>query len=67
MMKPLLVTLLLAAQTAGPIFRGISDDPDAGQDLRDALSRQLRPRSDVFTDERLGRWFSAVPSVPAGN
>lgn len=51
-------------ETAGPIFRGVSDDPDAGQDLRDALARQLRPRSDVFTNERLERWFSAVPSAP---
>ncbi|HYH52867.1 MAG TPA: hypothetical protein VD761_01955 [Solirubrobacterales bacterium] len=46
---------------AGPIFAGIATDPEAGQNLRDALSRQLRPRSDVFTDERLGRWFA-----PAG-
>lgn len=50
-------------ETAGPIFRGLADDPEAGQSLRDALSRQLRPRSDVFTDERLGRWFAASPSV----
>ena len=49
--------------TADPIFRGLVADPQAGQDLRDALSRQLRPKSDVFTKERLGRWFSvAVPS-----
>lgn len=47
-------------EVSGPIFRGVASDPEAGQDLRDALSRQLRPRSDVFTDERLGRWFSAV-------
>lgn len=47
-------------ETSGPIFAGVSTDPQAGQDLRDALSRQLRPRSDVFTDERLGRWFGGV-------
>lgn len=47
-------------EVAGPIFRGIAADPEAGQNLRDALSRRLRPRSDVFTDERLGEWFSAT-------
>jgi flavin-dependent dehydrogenase len=45
-------------EAAGPIFAGLAADPTAGQNLRDALSRQLRPRSDVFTDERLGQWFS---------
>lgn len=45
-------------EAAGPIFAGMAADPEAGQNLRDALSRQLRPRSDVFTDERLGEWFS---------
>lgn len=47
-------------ETSGPIFAGVAADPDAGQDLRDALSRQLRPREDVFTPERLERWFSAT-------
>jgi 2-polyprenyl-6-methoxyphenol hydroxylase-like FAD-dependent oxidoreductase len=47
-------------ETSGPIFAGLTTDPEASQDLRDALSRQLRPRSDVFTDERLGQWFSAA-------
>ncbi|MDX6636191.1 MAG: hypothetical protein QOF06_2394 [Solirubrobacterales bacterium] len=50
-------------ETAEPIFRGLADDPQAGQNLRDALSRQLRPRSDVFTDERLGKWFAAASSL----
>ena len=45
-------------EVAGPVFAGLSTDPQAGQDLRDALSRKLRPRSDVFTDERLGQWFA---------
>lgn len=45
-------------EVAGPVFAGLSTDPEAGQDLRDALSRKLRPRSDVFTDERLGQWFA---------
>jgi 2-polyprenyl-6-methoxyphenol hydroxylase-like FAD-dependent oxidoreductase len=47
-------------ETSGPIFAGVAADPEAGRDLRDALSRRLRPRSDVFTPERLGRWFQAV-------
>ena len=47
---------------AGPIFDGLVADPEAGQNLRDALSRQLRPREDVFTDERLGRWFTPQPA-----
>jgi 2-polyprenyl-6-methoxyphenol hydroxylase-like FAD-dependent oxidoreductase len=50
-------------ETAEPVFRGLTGDPQAGQDLRDALSRRLRPREDVFTDERLGRWFSAASRV----
>ncbi len=50
-------------EVAGPVFEGLESDPVAGQNLRDALSRQLRPRSGVFTDERLGKWFSAVPSA----
>jgi 2-polyprenyl-6-methoxyphenol hydroxylase-like FAD-dependent oxidoreductase len=50
-------------ETAEPIFRGLTADPEAAQNLRDALSRQLRPKEDVFTKERLGRWFSAVPSA----
>jgi 2-polyprenyl-6-methoxyphenol hydroxylase-like FAD-dependent oxidoreductase len=45
-------------ETAEPVFRGLAADPEAGQDLRDALSRQLRPKADVFTRERLGEWFS---------
>jgi 2-polyprenyl-6-methoxyphenol hydroxylase-like FAD-dependent oxidoreductase len=46
--------------TSAPIFRGLVSDPEAGQNLRDALSRQLRPKSDVFTKERLNRWFSVA-------
>lgn len=47
-------------EVAGPVFDGLVADPEAGQNLRDALSRQLRPRSDVFTDERLGKWFETA-------
>ena len=49
--------------TSGPIFAGVAADPEAGQNLRDALSRQLRPREDVFTQERLERWFAAAQAV----
>jgi 2-polyprenyl-6-methoxyphenol hydroxylase-like FAD-dependent oxidoreductase len=49
--------------TSGPVFAGVAADPEAGQNLRDALSRQLRPRSDVFTNERLERWFSATAAM----
>ncbi|HST68632.1 MAG TPA: NAD(P)/FAD-dependent oxidoreductase [Solirubrobacterales bacterium] len=48
---------------AGPIFDGLVADPEAGQNLRDALSRQLRPREDVFTNERLERWFTKAASA----
>jgi flavin-dependent dehydrogenase len=50
-------------EVAGPVFDGLVADPEASQNLRDALSRQLRPRSDVFTNERLGRWF-LTPASP---
>jgi|GEM_PF-4929280 len=30
---------------------------------RDALARQLRPKTDVFTKERLERWFSVAADV----
>jgi 2-polyprenyl-6-methoxyphenol hydroxylase-like FAD-dependent oxidoreductase len=52
-------------EAAGPIFDGLVADPEAAQDLRNALSRQIRPRSGVFTDERLEKWFSAV--VPSAS
>jgi 2-polyprenyl-6-methoxyphenol hydroxylase-like FAD-dependent oxidoreductase len=52
-------------ETAEPIFRGLAADPAAGQDLRDALSRRLRPKEDVFTKERLNRWFSAATAPVA--
>ncbi len=43
------------------IFRGWATEPDAGQDLRDSFSRLVEP-SQVMSEERLTRWFSA-PSV----
>ena len=44
---------------AGPIFSGLAGDPEAGQEFLDSFTRRMRPRSDVLTDERLGRWFEA--------
>jgi len=41
------------------LFKGWAAEPDAGQDLRDSFSRQVRP-SQVMSKERLGRWFAAV-------
>lgn len=48
---------------AGPVFDGLVADPEAGQNLRDALSRQLRPREEVFTQERLERWLAQAASA----
>jgi len=45
-------------EVAGPMFAGLAADPEAGQEFRDSFSRLKRPRSDVFTRERLRRWFS---------
>ena len=50
-----------------PLFAGLAADPEAGQAFRDSFSRLTRPRSDVFTGERMGRWFAEgktpVPSA----
>lgn len=48
---------------AGPVFAGLASDPDAGQDFRDSFSRLTRPRSEVLSGERLGRWFGAVQAA----
>jgi 2-polyprenyl-6-methoxyphenol hydroxylase-like FAD-dependent oxidoreductase len=50
--------------TAGPLFRGWASDPEAGQDLRDTLSRRLEP-SELMTPERMARWFADAPA-PTG-
>jgi 2-polyprenyl-6-methoxyphenol hydroxylase-like FAD-dependent oxidoreductase len=46
------------------IFRGWATEPDAGQDLRDSLSRLVEP-SQVMSPERLARWFGAPTAEPA--
>jgi 2-polyprenyl-6-methoxyphenol hydroxylase-like FAD-dependent oxidoreductase len=50
-------------ERTGPLFKAWASEPDAGQDLRDILSRRLEP-SDLMTTERLERWFGA-PAVGA--
>ncbi|MFL5908715.1 MAG: NAD(P)/FAD-dependent oxidoreductase [Solirubrobacterales bacterium] len=48
-------------ETAGHLFRGWASEPDAGQDLRDTLTRRTEP-SQLMTKERMERWFAdAVP------
>ena len=44
-------------EVAGKIFGGMRSDAEAGQDMRDSMSR-LRLPSEVFTQERLARWFA---------
>jgi 2-polyprenyl-6-methoxyphenol hydroxylase-like FAD-dependent oxidoreductase len=45
-------------EVANPLFGGLAANPEAGQQFRDSFARLARPRSDVFTEERLGRWLS---------
>ncbi|MGZ5313041.1 MAG: NAD(P)/FAD-dependent oxidoreductase [Solirubrobacterales bacterium] len=40
------------------IFGALERDPEAGQQFRDTLTRQVGPRSELLTPERLERWFS---------
>lgn len=42
--------------TSEVVFKGWAAEPEAGQDLRDSFSRQVRP-SQVMSEERLTRWF----------
>jgi len=42
------------------VFAGLARDPEAAQDFRDVLSRLVDPRSQLFTPERLDRWFAAA-------
>ena len=44
-------------ESAEPLFRGWASDPEAGQDLRDCLARQVEP-SQLMSEERLERWFA---------
>jgi len=47
-------------EISGPIFDGISSEPETAQHLRDAMSRQVHPDR-VFSKENLARWFEAAP------
>jgi 2-polyprenyl-6-methoxyphenol hydroxylase-like FAD-dependent oxidoreductase len=44
------------------LFAGLERDPEAAQDFRDVLSRMVDPRTQLFTPERLDRWFAAAAS-----
>jgi 2-polyprenyl-6-methoxyphenol hydroxylase-like FAD-dependent oxidoreductase len=44
------------------VFAGLAGDPEAAQDFRDVLSRRVDPRTELFTKERLDRWFAAAAS-----
>jgi 2-polyprenyl-6-methoxyphenol hydroxylase-like FAD-dependent oxidoreductase len=50
---------------AGPVFAGLAADPEAGQGFRDSFCRLARPREDVLTPERLGRWFAGIGATAA--
>jgi len=50
-------------EVGGPMFRGMASEPDAGQDLRDCLARQIEP-SELMSKERLARWFGSAPAAP---
>ncbi len=47
-------------EVVGPLFGGLQADPEAEQDFRDSFTRTVRPRSGVFTRERMSRWFGAT-------
>jgi 2-polyprenyl-6-methoxyphenol hydroxylase-like FAD-dependent oxidoreductase len=49
------------AKTAGPIFDGITADPEIEQEFRDTLSRTVNPR-EMLSPERLESWFAATPA-----
>ena len=42
------------------VFAGLQGDPEAAQDFRDVLSRQVDPRTQLFTPERLDRYDRAA-------
>ena len=53
--------MLPRPELSGPIFDGITSDPQLSQDLRDSMSRRVRPSS-VFSPENLQRWLR--PDAP---
>jgi 2-polyprenyl-6-methoxyphenol hydroxylase-like FAD-dependent oxidoreductase len=52
--------------TGESLFRGWASEPDAGQDVRDCLARQIEP-SQLMTEERLARWFGSRQPAAAGS
>ena len=43
---------------SGPIFAGIASEPEAAQQLRDTMTRRVRP-DQVLSGENMQRWFAA--------
>lgn len=42
------------------LWAKVAEDPQAAQDFRGTLSRQVKPRSQFLTEERLQRWFGKM-------
>jgi 2-polyprenyl-6-methoxyphenol hydroxylase-like FAD-dependent oxidoreductase len=53
---------LARPERSEPLYRGWASEPDAGQDLRDTLSRQVAP-SKLLSPERIARWFADAPAA----
>ncbi len=47
------------------MFAAMEREPEAAQHFRDTFSRLSRPRSDLLTKERLGRWFAEAEASKA--
>ncbi|HEY6671089.1 MAG TPA: hypothetical protein VIZ91_01175, partial [Solirubrobacterales bacterium] len=42
------------------VFRGWASEPDAGQDVRDTLTRRVEP-SRAMSEDRMERWLADAP------
>jgi 2-polyprenyl-6-methoxyphenol hydroxylase-like FAD-dependent oxidoreductase len=47
-----------------PLFRGWASESDAGQDLRDTLTRRVAP-SKLMSPDRMARWYADAPAANA--
>jgi flavin-dependent dehydrogenase len=48
-------------EKSAPLYRAWASEPDAGQDLRDILTRRTKP-SELMTPQRMARWFAEAPA-----
>jgi hypothetical protein len=48
-------------EASGPLFKAWASEPDAGQDLRDILTRRTKP-SELMTPQLMARWFAEAPA-----